>query len=249
MADASSAEDRAVLEVSSLVVKYRSVPAVKGVDFKVNRGAITTLLGANGAGKTTTLNALAGILRISSGEVLLDGEPVAGLPTHELVRRGIALVPEGRRVVAPLSVWENLQLSGYGRGSKPVDFDVLDLFPRLAERRRQLAGLLSGGEQQMLAIARALMTSPRVLLLDEPSMGLAPAVIDTVFEAIWRINQTGLAVLLVEQNAAASLPIAKDAYVLQQGEMVMHGTAEEMLADPKIADTLLGIEQDDRSGV
>lgn len=234
-----------LLAVDQLVVSYGSVPAVRRISFAVSAGAFTVLLGANGAGKTTTLNALAGVLRPAGGSVRIAGDEVRGLSVHEMVRRGVALVPEGRRVVAPLTVAENVQLSTAGRHRRTAAVDVFELFPRLGERRKQIAGLLSGGEQQMLAIARALMTAPKVLLLDEPSMGLAPAIVDTVFDAVKQVNDLGISVLLVEQNAAAALPIATDAYVLQQGEIVLHGSPDELARDPTIADTLLGLEGED----
>ncbi len=230
------------LLVESLAAAYGAIKAVKGVSLKVESGELVALIGSNGAGKSTTLNTIAGFHRPSSGTVHLDGAEVTGWPAHRCVRAGIALVPEGRRIVAPLSVEDNLRLSRSSRRGVADEIEawVFELFPRLAERRRQHAGSLSGGEQQMLAIGRALVTNPRLLLLDEPSMGLAPVLVDKVFEAIIEINKAGLAILLVEQNAALAMAVADDAYVLQRGELVAHGAPADLAGSEDVARAYLG---------
>ena len=234
----------ALLTVDRLDVAYDSIRAVTGLEIEVGKGQLVALLGANGAGKSTTLRAIAGLEKPAGGRILFNGTDIAGLPAHRIVRRGLALVPEGRMVVGSLTVKENLELSAYARGKRTASIDeVYDLFPRLAERRRQPAALMSGGEQQMLAIGRALMTAPSLLLLDEPSMGLSPALVDTVFQAITAIRQTGMTMLLVEQNAALALPLADHAYLIHRGEIVAQGTAAELEKDPATIARHLGIDE------
>ena len=230
-----------MLNVSGLCASYGAIRAVEDVSIDVDAGRLITLLGANGAGKSTTLRSIAGLHRPVQGEIKLDGVDISRLTTHQVVRQGLALVPEGRMVVAPLTVQENLALSAFaGRGEEAAMLDrVFQLFPRLAERRTQVAGLLSGGEQQMLAIGRAIMTSPRVLLLDEPSMGLAPAIIDQVFRAIVTLHGQGQSILLVEQNAEISLEICDYAYVMRRGRIVAQGAGAELRADSAILDAYL----------
>jgi branched-chain amino acid transport system ATP-binding protein len=233
-----------LLEVRGLEVAYGEIRAVKGVDLEVGRGELVCLIGANGAGKTTTLKALAGMLAPAGGTVHFDGERVDGCPAHELVRRGIALVPEGRGIFARLTVEENLKLGAYARRDAAgvrADLDrALALFPRLAERRRQAAGTLSGGEQQMLAIGRALMSRPRLLLLDEPSMGLAPILVQKIFAIVRDIAAEGVTLLLVEQNARLALGLAARAYVMEGGRVALAGAARALLDDPKVQASYLG---------
>jgi len=231
-----------MLSVSGLCASYGAIQAVKGLDIEVGERSMVAVLGANGAGKSTTLRSIAGLHRPIVGSVRLEGNEISTLPLFKVVRRGLALVPEGRMVVAPLSVEENLMLSSYaGRGVSAELVDrVFQLFPRLKERRTQTAGLLSGGEQQMLAIGRALMTQPRVLLLDEPSMGLAPAIVDLVFEAIVTLHRQGQSILLVEQNAEIALSVCDYAYLMKRGEIVSHGTVAEMRAQSAVQDAYLG---------
>jgi branched-chain amino acid transport system ATP-binding protein len=230
-----------MLSVSALCASYGAIRAVDGIDIAVDEGRFVTILGANGAGKSTTLRAIAGLHRPVTGTITLDGTAIGHLPAHRVVRRGLALVPEGRMVVAPLTVAENLLLSRHaGRGDERELLDrVYTLFPRLAERRRQMAGLLSGGEQQMLAIGRAMMTAPRVLLLDEPSMGLAPAIVDQVFAAIVTLHRAGQSILLVEQNAEITLELCDYAYVMRRGAIVAQGTAAALRADAGVLDAYL----------
>ena len=233
----------AILEVRDLEVSYGSIKALKGVSLSLSEGEIVTLIGANGAGKTTTLRAIMGLVPVLSGEVRYGGEPTRSRPTHRLVREGLVLVPEGRVVFANLSVQENLEMGAYSRRDRGIagDFEkVYALFPRLKERLRQTAGTLSGGEQQMLAIGRALMSKPRVLLLDEPSLGLAPIVVHAIFEAIEAIHQAGVPVLLVEQNANAALRHSNRAYVLETGQVALEGTSAEVAANPKVKEAYLG---------
>ena len=230
-----------MLNVSGLCASYGAIRAVTDLGFEVGAGTMVALLGANGAGKSTTLRSIAGLHRPVRGSIRLEGEEISTLPLHRVVRRGLALVPEGRMVVAPLSVEENLALSSYaGRG---VQADLLarvyELFPRLKERRGQTAGLMSGGEQQMLAIGRALMTEPRVLLLDEPSMGLAPAIVDQVFEAIVTLHRQGQSILLVEQNAEIALSVCDYAYLVKRGSIVAQGTVAQLRADAGVLDAYL----------
>ena len=234
-----------VLELQDLRVRYGNVEALHGVSLTVQAGEIVTLLGANGAGKSTTLRAVSGLLRPSAGRILSDGRPLDGVPAHERVRMGIAQAPEGRRIFGTLTVAENLGLGAFTR-SDPAETAataawIYELFPVLAERRGQLAGTLSGGEQQMLAIGRALMAKPRVLLLDEPSLGLAPLLVKSIFSVIRHINRsTGVSVVLVEQNARAALKLAHRGYVLEVGNVALSGDAAALAADPKVQGAYLG---------
>jgi branched-chain amino acid transport system ATP-binding protein len=234
----------ALLELEDVQVKYGAVEALKGIDLVVGEGEIVTLLGANGAGKSTTLRTISGLLRPSRGRVLFDGKPIGSMPAHEVVAVGISHVPEGRRVFPRMSVLENLEMGAYQQkgGSKQVLNRVWELFPVLAERRGQNGGTLSGGEQQMLAIGRALMSRPRVLLLDEPSMGLAPLFVAKIFEIIAEINADGTTVLLVEQNAAQALRLAARGYVLETGTIVMNDSADKLLTDDRVRAAYLGEE-------
>jgi branched-chain amino acid transport system ATP-binding protein len=232
-----------MLDVRDLHVYYGEIHALKGVSFQVTEGEIVTLLGNNGAGKTTTLKTLSGLLAPRQGEVLLDGGSLAGAPPHGVVRKGITHVPEGRRIFNRLSVQENLEMGAYTRSDRGIagDLDgVFSIFPRLKERRTQVAGTLSGGEQQMLAIGRALMARPRLLLLDEPSMGLAPVLVEQIFETVLTINRRGVTVLLVEQNAAMALSIARRGYVLETGRIALEGTAAELAGNPEVRRAYLG---------
>jgi len=232
-----------MLEIRDLHVAYGEIPALKGISLSVATGEIVALLGNNGAGKTTTLKTLSGLLAPRSGEILLEGESVRGMPPHLIVRKGLAHVPEGRRVFNRLTVRENLEMGAYTRSDAAVSADldrVLSLFPRLGERRAQVAGTLSGGEQQMLAIGRALMGSPRLLLLDEPSMGLAPVLVEQIFETVGSINRQGTTILLVEQNAALALDIAQRAYVLETGAVVLSGSAADLARNQDVRRAYLG---------
>jgi branched-chain amino acid transport system ATP-binding protein len=234
-----------LLEIRGLRVKYGNVEALHGFDVAVDQGEIVTLLGANGAGKSTTLRAVSGLLHPSGGEILYEGQAAHRIPAHELVRRGIAHAPEGRRIFGTLTVDENLRLGAFTRTDKVQIAETLTwvdrLFPVLATRRRQLAGTLSGGEQQMLAIARALMARPRVLLLDEPSLGLAPLLVKAIFRTIREINETmGVTVLLVEQNARAALKLAHRGYVMETGRIVLQDRASVLASDPKVQGAYLG---------
>jgi len=233
-----------LLEVKGLKVSYGGINAVKGIDFAVARGELVTLIGANGAGKTTTLKALAGLLRPAAGSIHYNGRDVTARPAFELVRQGMALVPEGRGVFGRLTVEENLAMGAYVRDDAPgiaADYDrVYALLPRLAERRDQLAGTLSGGEQQMLAIGRALMSRPRLLLLDEPSMGLAPLMVQKIFETIRAIAADGATLLLVEQNAKLALETCHRGYVMESGLITAVDSASRLLADPRVRQAYLG---------
>ena len=233
-----------ILTIRDLKLNYGPVTALKGVDLHVGEGQIVALLGANGAGKTTTLKAVSGLLKPSGGQILLDGENIAGKSAHQIARRGIMQSPEGRHVLLGLTVEENLRVGGHTIRSKAQlqeNFQrVYQLFPRLKERARQQSGTLSGGEQQMLAIGRALMGSPRVLLLDEPSLGLAPLLIRDIFDTLKKIRQEGTTILIVEQNALATLKIADYAYVLELGKISMHGPADELLHDARLIEAYLG---------
>jgi len=224
-------------------VAYGEIPALKGVAMEVRAGEIVALLGNNGAGKTTTLRTISGLLAPSRGTLTLEGEPLDGVPAHVIVRRGIAHVPEGRRIFNRLTVRENLTMGAYTRSDAGVAGDlerVLTLFPRLDERITQIAGTLSGGEQQMLAIGRALMARPRLLLLDEPSMGLAPVVVEQIFDTVRDINRHGTTILLVEQNAAMALSVAQRGYVIETGSIVLSGTAAELADNPEVRRAYLG---------
>ena len=232
-----------MLEVSALEVAYGGIRAVKGIDLEVGERELVTLIGANGAGKTTTLKALAGLIAPARGRVHYNGRDVTGMPAHALVGLGIALVPEGRGVFARLTVDENLAMGAYIRRDKGIAADlerVYGLFSRLAERRRQLAGTLSGGEQQMLAIARALMSRPKLLLLDEPSMGLAPLMVQKIFETIRAVAAEGVTLLLVEQNAKLALEICDRGYVMESGTIVLKDTAQALLCNPEVRRAYLG---------
>jgi branched-chain amino acid transport system ATP-binding protein len=233
-----------MLEVKDVEVRYGSIAALKGISFTVGRGEIVALLGANGAGKTTTQKTISGMLRPSAGSITYEGRRIDGIPAHNLIRLGICHVPEGRHVFPRMTVSENLEMGAFRfRTIDRKDLDrVLELFPRLRERFKQEAGTLSGGEQQMLAIGRALMGKPRLLLLDEPSMGLAPMVVAQIFEIIKEINQSGVTVLLVEQNAAQALALANRGYVLETGEIVLEGSGRDLLADDRIRAAYLGEE-------
>ncbi len=233
-----------MLEVTALQVAYGGINAVKGIDFAVATGEMVTLIGANGAGKTTTLKALTGLLRPLAGHVRYNGADVTALPPHRLVMRGIALVPEGRGIFPRLTVEENLDLGAYSRkDAKAIHEDgerVYALFPRLAERRWQAAGTLSGGEQQMLAIGRAMMCRPKLLLLDEPSMGLAPLVVQKIFATIREIAAGGVTILLVEQNAKLALETCNRGYVMESGVITLHDSAAALLANPRVRRAYLG---------
>jgi len=232
-----------VLEVRNLRVAYGGIVAVKGVDLDIGPCELVCLIGANGAGKTTTLKALAGLIRNAEGQIRLEGKDIAGLPSHELVRRGLVLVPEGRGIFGRLTVRENLMMGAYHRADAGVARDlerVHALMPRLAERSGQTGGTLSGGEQQMLAIGRALMSRPKLLLLDEPSMGLAPAIVHKVFEIVLKAAEEGVTILLVEQNAKAALQLARRAYVMESGCITLSGDARELLVDPRVREAYLG---------
>ena len=232
-----------ILQVDNINVYYGSIHAIKGISFEVNEGEIVTLIGANGAGKSTTLNTIAGLLRSRTGSVTFLGENLAKIPAHKIVSRGLALVPEGRRVFLQMTVQENLEMGAYtqGGGSVAADLErVYELFPRLKERQRQVAGTLSGGEQQMLAMGRALMSHPKLLMLDEPSMGLAPILVEQIFEIIRNLHRSGSTILLVEQNAQAALSVADRAYVLETGKVVTTGSGQELLEDPAIKKAYLG---------
>jgi branched-chain amino acid transport system ATP-binding protein len=236
----------AMLEVENIHTYYGNIHALKGVSLTVDKGEIVTLIGGNGAGKSTTLRTITGIMKPLEGHVRLEGEDLAPFKGHEIVYKGIAMVPEGRRIFARLTVAENLDMGAYSRNNKQEiaqDLErVYSLFPRLRERRSQIAGTLSGGEQQMLATGRALMARPRLLLMDEPSMGLAPVLVELIFDTIKRINEEGTTVLLVEQNALMALSIANRAYVLQTGEIVLHDVAEKLQKNEMIQKAYLGME-------
>ncbi|MEP9379278.1 ABC transporter ATP-binding protein [Aquabacter sp. CN5-332] len=232
-----------MLEIDRLSAGYGGPPVLKEVSLRLNPGEIVAVVGANGAGKTTLLNTISGLLRPVGGTIRLDGADIGGRPTERIVRAGLSLVPEGRQVVAPLTVEENLQVGAYGRkggGAADTLAAIYARFPRLKERRRQPAGLLSGGEQQMLAIGRALMAGPRVLLLDEPSMGLAPLVVSEIFTLIAELNGQGIAVLLVEQNARKALALAQRGYVLEGGRVVLEGEAAALAKSAAVVEAYLG---------
>ncbi len=234
----------ALLQVEDIEVRYGAIRALKGVSFEVFEGEVVALLGANGAGKTTTQKTVSGMLQPSLGQIMFDGERIDGIPAHKLISMGICHVPEGRRVFPRMTVHENLEMGAFRfkRPDMQVFEHVLDLFPRLRERIKQSAGTLSGGEQQMLAIGRALMGKPRLLLLDEPSMGLAPLIVKQIFDIVREINSSGVTVLIVEQNAAQALGLANRGYVLETGELVLSGTGRELLADDRVRAAYLGEE-------
>ena len=233
-----------LLKVSGLKVAYGGIQAVKGVDFEVREGELVTLIGSNGAGKTTTMKAITGSLAIGAGDIEYLGKSIKGQGPWDLVKQGLAMVPEGRGVFARMTITENLQMGAYIRKDKAdiaADIEkVFGIFPRLKERKDQLAGTMSGGEQQMLAMGRALMSRPKVLLLDEPSMGLSPIMVDKVFEVVRDVYAQGVTVLLVEQNASRALAIANRGYVMESGEITMTGDGKEMLNDPKVRAAYLG---------
>jgi branched-chain amino acid transport system ATP-binding protein len=235
-----------LLEVRGLVVRYGKVEAVRGVDLRVPRGSIVTVIGPNGAGKTTLLSAVAGLLPCS-GEVVLDGRSITGAAVEENVARGLSLVPETRELFAQMTVEDNLRLGAFARRRAPRReqearlAEVYHIFPRLLERRIQVAGTLSGGERQMLALGRALMSSPRLLLLDEPSLGLAPIVVREIFEVVVELRRRGVSILLVEQNARAALQIADEGYVLETGEVSLAGNARDLASDPRVIESYLGL--------
>jgi branched-chain amino acid transport system ATP-binding protein len=233
-----------ILELSNLNVSYGNIAAVKGLSMSVYAGEIVTLIGSNGAGKSTTLRTISGLLRPKSGEVVFKGQKINGVPGHDVVKLGICQSPEGRKIFQRMTVSENLDLGAYTRKDTAAIAEdrnrVLDLFPRLRERIDQKAGTMSGGEQQMLAVARALLGNPSLLLLDEPSMGLAPVLVDVIFETIERIREQGVTVLLVEQNALAALEIADYAYVLESGSLNLQGNAADLLNDDSVASAYLG---------
>lgn len=231
-----------ILEVKDLNVSYGGIKAVKDISFAVPKGEVVTLIGANGAGKSSTLRSIVGLVKPESGSILLKGEELAGVPTEQIVTKGITLVPEGRRVFPDMTVAENLKIGAYMRkDSLDADMNwVYDLFPRLKERSWQLAGTLSGGEQQMLAVARGLMSRPKILLLDEPSMGLAPIIVNQIYDLIREIRDSGITVLLVEQNARKALGICDYAYVLENGKINLSGSGEELLQSDAVRKAYLG---------
>ena len=232
-----------ILKVNDINVYYGAIHAIKGISFEVNPGEIVTLIGANGAGKSTTLQTVSGLLHSRTGSIEFLGENLSGVPAHKIVAKGLAQVPEGRRVFLQMTVEENLEMGAYTRSGGGIDADmekVYNYFPRLMERRRQIAGTLSGGEQQMLAMGRALMSRPKLLLLDEPSMGLAPILVEQIFEIIRTLHKAGTTILLVEQNAQAALSVADRGYVLETGKIVTSGTGAELLASPEIKRAYLG---------
>jgi branched-chain amino acid transport system ATP-binding protein len=234
-----------VLTITDLHVYYGNIAAVKGITFEVYEGEIVTLIGANGAGKSTTMRTISGLLKPRKGEIIFEGQKVSGLPGNEVARRGIAQSPEGRRIFPRMTVMENLELGAFMRKDRsdiPADMErVFELFPRLKERLTQRGGTLSGGEQQMLAMGRALMAQPRLLLLDEPSMGLAPVLVDVVFEIIERVNKQGTTILLVEQNALAALHIGNYAYVLETGHIGLEGPASDLADNEEVRNAYLGL--------
>ena len=232
-----------ILNVEDINVYYGSIHAVKGVSFQVNQGEIVTLIGANGAGKSTTLNTISGLLHSKTGSITFMGEALNKYPCHKIVSKGLAMVPEGRRIFLQMTVEENLEMGAFTQPNAGVDADlerVFDQFPRLKERRRQIAGTLSGGEQQMLAMGRALMSHPTLLMLDEPSMGLAPILVEQIFDIIKDLHKAGTTILLVEQNAQAALSVADRGYVLETGRIVTSGNGHELLESPAIKKAYLG---------
>ena len=236
-----------MLTLNNVHTYYGNIHALKGISLTVEKGEIVTLIGSNGAGKTTTLNTISGILKPRVGQVVLEDKRIDEMPAHEITQLGVSQSPEGRKIFARLSVRENLEMGAFNRTDDPTgvkeDYDrVLELFPRLKERLKQPGGTLSGGEQQMLAMGRALMSRPRILLLDEPSMGLAPLLVEQIFEIVQEINGQGTTILLVEQNAAVALQIADRGYVLQTGEIMLSDTAENLRTDPTVQQAYLGIE-------
>ena len=234
----------AMLEVKDLNVYYGMIQAIKGISFEVNQGEVIALIGANGAGKTTTLHAVTGLTPVKSGHIFFEGKDITKVPAHKIVSMGMAHVPEGRRVFAQLSVYQNLKMGAYTRKDKDEIRQTLDMvyehFPRLEERKNQMAGTLSGGEQQMLAIGRAIMSDPKLLLLDEPSMGLAPLVVEQVFKVVSKIRDMGVTVLLVEQNANMALGVCDRAYIMSTGLITGSGRRDELLTDERLVEAYLG---------
>ena len=232
-----------ILKVDDIHVYYGSIHAVKGVSFEVNEGEVVTLIGANGAGKSTILNTISGLLHPKMGSVLFEGHDLKGVAPHKIVEYGLAQVPEGRHIFQQMTVEENLQMGAYTQPNSTIEpgiADVYERFPRLKERRRQIAGTLSGGEQQMLAMGRGIMSAPDLIMLDEPSLGLAPLLVNTIFDTIREIKAMGKTILLVEQNALKALSVADNAYVLEQGRITKSGPGKELLKDPAIAEAYLG---------
>ncbi len=233
-----------ILRVNNLTVNYGAIQALQGISFHVQKGEVVTLIGANGAGKSTTLNTISGLLLPKAGEILYHGENLVGRAADQIVRLGIVQVPEGRKIFAPLTVRENLEMGAFTRTNKAEIQKTMERvfasFPRLQERLNQLGGTLSGGEQQMLAMGRGLMAQPQLLLLDEPSMGLAPILVEEIFDIIQEINKQGVSILLVEQNAAMALSVAHRAYVLETGRVMLQGAAQEVLENPKVRHAYLG---------
>ena len=233
-----------MLKISGLKVSYGGIQALRGIDLEVPDGKIVTLIGANGAGKSTTLHSISGLVKASEGSIQYDGNELIGMPTHKIIEHGVTLVPEGRRVFADLTVLENLKIGAYLRKDKEeIEKDiqwVYSLFPRLEERNWQPAGTLSGGEQQMLAVGRALMSRPKILMMDETSLGLAPIIVQDIFKIIKEINRQGVTILLIEQNANMALKVADYAYVLETGEITMSGSGHELLTDERIKKAYLG---------
>jgi branched-chain amino acid transport system ATP-binding protein len=233
-----------MLELRNVSSGYGAIEALKAINIRIDKGEIVTLIGANGAGKSTTLRNITGLVPVTSGEILFEGRKLNDLPTHKITAMGVSMAPEGRAIFANLTVSENLEMGAYLRTNKAENAKELErvytLFPRLKERRKQLGGTLSGGEQQMLAIGRALMARPRLLLLDEPSLGLAPLLVHTIFTAIDEINREGTTILLVEQNANAALKHSHRGYVLETGSIVMEGPSEKLAADPRVKEAYLG---------
>ena len=232
-----------LLRVENMNVYYGAINAIKGISFHVDQGEVVTLIGANGAGKSTTLQTVSGLLRSRTGSIQFCGENISNVPSHKIVEKGLAQVPEGRRIFLQMSVEENLEMGAYTQRSSGVDEDlekVYTQFPRLKERRRQIAGTLSGGEQQMLAIGRALMSHPRLLMLDEPSMGLAPILVEQIFDIIRQLHEDGTTILLVEQNAQMALSVADRAYVMETGKITLSGTGAELAASDEVKKAYLG---------
>ena len=232
-----------ILKVENMKVYYGAIHAIKGISFHVDQGEVVTLIGANGAGKSTTLQTVSGLLRSRTGSIQFCGENISNVPSHKIVEKGLAQVPEGRRIFLQMSVEENLEMGAYTQRSSGVDEDlekVYTQFPRLKERRRQIAGTLSGGEQQMLAIGRALMSHPRLLMLDEPSMGLAPILVEQIFDIIRQLHEDGTTILLVEQNAQMALSVADRAYVMETGKITLSGTGAELAASDEVKKAYLG---------